>query len=179
MIRPRLAVAAALLSCLSLPMTATPSRADDTPANKPPTKPCASEDHRRFDFWVGSWEVHNRLREGGPVARNEIRLDHGGCVVREDYTSGPAYTGSSLSFFDAAADSWHQTWIDSRGVPLYLTGGWRDGAMVMTGPDPEAPSDRVTWTPGDDGTVTQRWDKSPDGGTTWKTVFDGLYTPAR
>lgn len=155
---------------------ATPQEEPSQEARAPRPKPCASAEHRRFDFWEGTWDVENQLREG-PTGRNEIRLEQGGCVVREEYTVGP-YSGTSLSFYDVRARQWRQTWIDNQGQPLYLAGGWRDGAMVMTGPVGDTPTDRITWTPRDDGTVTQRWDKSEDGGETWKTAFDGLYTPA-
>jgi hypothetical protein len=35
---------------------------------------------------------------------------------------------------------------------------------------------RVTWQPLPDGRVRQHWEASEDGGTTWKTAFDGYYT---
>jgi hypothetical protein len=35
--------------------------------------------------------------------------------------------------------------------------------------------DRIGWTPHDDGSVRQWWERSEDGGKTWATVFDGRY----
>ena len=34
----------------------------------------------------------------------------------------------------------------------------------------------IVWVDIVDGTVRQVWDVSKDGGESWKTVFDGLYT---
>ncbi len=36
----------------------------------------------------------------------------------------------------------------------------------------------ITWTPNADGSVRQHWETSEDG-KTWKTAFDGLYTPRK
>lgn len=36
-------------------------------------------------------------------------------------------------------------------------------------------SHRITWTPGENGTVHQVWEQTRDGGETWDVVFDGTY----
>jgi hypothetical protein len=52
------------------------------------------------------------------------------------------------------------------------------GAMVMTDVDrTTSPLNRITWSPNPDGSVRQHWEQSSDGGTTWATIFDGLYVP--
>jgi acetyl esterase/lipase len=144
-------------------------------AEAPP--PCSSAEHRRFDFWVGTWEVRGAARPEAAPGRNVISLEHGGCVLREEYANG-RYSGTSLSFYDAGAGLWRQTWIDNQGQPLLLAGGWRDGALAMAGPEGAAVRDRITWTPNADGSVRQLWEKSADGGATWTVAFDGLYTRA-
>jgi hypothetical protein len=153
---------------------AAPSAAAQAVAAQPP---CSSADHRRFDFWVGTWEVRGAARPEAPPGRNVITLEQGGCVLREEYVNG-RYGGTSLNFYDAGAGRWRQTWIDNQGQPLLIAGGWQDGAMVMSGPEGAAPTDRVTWTPNADDSVRQLWEKSADGGATWTTAFDGLYTRA-
>lgn len=142
----------------------------------PEAQPCSSPEHRRFDFWEGTWEVRNRAQPDRPPATNRLTLTEDGCVLREEYTAG-VYTGTSLSFYDARDGVWRQTWIDNQGQPLHLEGGWRDGAMVME-QRREGTIDRITWTPLEDGNVTQVWTRSEDGGESWTTVFDGLYVPA-
>lgn len=159
----------------------TGATADQTSASKP----CTSEEHRRFDFWLGTWEVVNRLREQPATPSvNRITLVEDGCVVAERYTgSRGGYSGRSLSFYDARRDLWHQTWIDNRGQALYLEGRFekRDGggALVLTGEKPDGTFDRITWRPLEGGEVQQLWEVSKDGGETWKAVFDGLYSPKK
>lgn len=142
---------------------------------------CASSQHRQFDFWIGTWDVVNRLvpeeDRSDRRATNRISLEEGGCVLAERYVTIGGYTGRSYSFYDAARGVWHQTWIDSRGQALYLEGGFEDGAMVLGGESPGGRRQRITWRPLEDGRVQQLWEVSEDGGESWKKVFDGLYTP--
>lgn len=174
-----LVVASSIVAVLPPPADAQEATAIPAAAGGPETRPpCSSADHRRFDFWVGTWDVRGQRRPDAPPARNVITLVEDGCALREEYTTPGGYSGTSLSFWDAGAGLWRQTWIDDQGRPLRLAGGWRDGSMVMAGPDPAAPTDRVTWTPGEDGSVRQLWERTADGGTTWETVFDGTYTRA-
>jgi len=167
-------------------LAAAPAGAQETSSGNPPAAdaqaapapapPCSTPEHRRFDFWEGTWEVRNRAQPDRRPATNRLTLVEGGCVLREEYASGP-YSGRSLSFYDARDGVWRQTWIDNQGQPLHLEGGWRDGAMVME-QRREGTIDRITWTPLEDGNVTQVWTRSEDGGESWTTVFDGLYVPA-
>lgn len=151
--------------------------AAQTSAQQPPAKPCASKEYRQLDFWVGTWEVRNRLHPDRPPSTSHISSEEGGCVIVERYSTPSGYTGRSLSFYDAARKLWHQTWIDSQGEPLYLDGRFEDGAMVLSSEGPDGAIQRVTWKPLDGGKVGQVWDTSADGGKTWKTVFDGVYSP--
>ncbi len=135
-------------------------------------RPCTAAEFRQFDFWVGEWDVAS---SSGSKAVNSIRLDHGGCTVREDYVAG-AYTGSSLSFYDSGKGRWHQTWIDNQGNPLYLEGGLEEGKMVLYSAKGSTPRSRVTWSPLSTGQVRQLWESSADSGETWSVVFDGTYS---
>lgn len=74
---------------------------------------------------------------------------------------------------------WRQFWVGADGVVLQLSGGMQGGSMVMTGEQPTkqggVQQQRITWTPHDDGSVTQQWGTSGDGGATWQTIFLGIY----
>lgn len=166
----------ALVALCSLPGVLAAQDAQSSAAQTPAPKPCTAEEYRQFDFWLGTWEVKNKLRPDGPASTNRITVEEDGCVVFERYTTPSGYTGRSLSFYDAVRKRWHQTWIDNQGQPLYLDGTFQDGALVLSG---EAPGvkHRVTWRPLDGGKVQQLWESSKDGGSTWSTVFDGLYSP--
>lgn len=169
------------LICALFATLLAPSLAFAQPANTPP---CASADHRAFDFWIGTWDV-TPAGQDKSTAINRISAQHGGCVIREEYRTNGGYTGMSMSFYDVARQTWHQTWMGADGTALYVEGGLNDkGAMVLSNANAPghvtgSPVNRVTWTPNKDGdnigSVRQHWQSSNDGGQNWTTVFDGLY----
>jgi tetratricopeptide (TPR) repeat protein len=130
--------------------------------------PCGAEPFRRFDFWLGDWDVHRA--GGGSTAHNSIASLHDGCVIRESYTSPGGYSGMSLNYYDEDDGHWHQLWLDNQGLVLKLEGGWSGESMVLSNDE-----SRITWTPHEDGSVQQVWEQTEDGGKTWKVVFDGKY----
>jgi hypothetical protein len=146
-----------------------------TPA--PPPPPCASADHRAFDFWIGDWNVH--APNGKLAGTNSITREYGGCVIHEHYDTGKGYSGESLNIYDASRKAWHQSWVDTTGLLLTLEGGIRDGKMVLegatTGADGKTTKQRITWTPNADGSVRQLWETA-DGKGGWSVAFDGKYT---
>lgn len=153
------------------------ARAADPPPATPAPKPCATPEHRQFDFWLGEWEV---TRPDGKIAgHNRINLILGGCALREEWTGAGGHHGTSLNVYDAAARKWRQTWVDDDGTVLLLAGEFKGGKMVLEGDTPagagKTARQRITWTPIEGGRVRQFWDSSEDGGKTWKTEFDGTY----
>lgn len=140
---------------------------------------------RDFDFWVGTWDVHNRwLRErlagsdeweefeATSVARlildgmgneDEFRTDHGG-----------GFVGMSFRFFDPETKRWSIYWADSRrpGVldpPVF--GSFSGDVGVFEGADTFAGRPilvRFVWSGVT--TPTPRWEQSfsDDGGETWE-----------
>lgn len=160
--------AAALLLLLPLPDVAAQGDAG-----------CETLDHRAFDFWVGDWEVSTT--DGQPIGRSAISIRLDGCVIQEEWDSG-AVKGMSHSVWDRATGTWYQTWLDNRGVRLSLSGGVREGVMVMEGERVEGDgvrrTFRISWTPLDDGRVRQRQEVSENGGESWQVAFEGLYDPA-
>jgi hypothetical protein len=146
-------------------------------AQPPPPKPCATPEHRQFDFWAGEWIVRNPA--GKQAGRNSISKSEDGCVLQERWTSSTSkYRGQSLNIYDAPRKVWHQTWVDNSGLLLVLEGGWRDGAMVLEGDRPakdgRSERHRITWTPQPDG-LRQMWETSSPG-QDWKVLFDGRYS---
>jgi hypothetical protein len=136
---------------------------------------------RDFDYWVGEWDVYGP--QGRQVGTNSItRLLDGGALA-EHWRGAGGVEGHSLNAYDATADRWHQTWVDSSGGLLLLDGGLVGDAMVLEGtlPRPDAPCavpqrQRITWTREPNG-VRQHWQTSDDEGATWQTAFDGHYRP--
>lgn len=143
---------------------------------RPPA--CGAEEHRHFDFWIGSWDVFDP--DGRQVGTNEVRLGLNGCVLHESWASmrGP-HRGRSYNIYDRTTGRWHQTWVDNGGLLLQLDGGVVEGRMVLEGTTRNAADEeilnRITWSPRRDGSVRQLWQTSNDGGETWSVAFDGRY----
>jgi hypothetical protein len=138
--------------------------------------PCSSREGRQFDFWIGEWDV---TAKGERVGTNRITRILDGCLLLEEYAGATGYTGKSFNFYDESAGKWNQVWVDNSGVTLRLHGEYHQGKMVLSGLSKrggESVVDRITWHNNADGTVRQVWDVSKDGGESWNTVFDGLYT---
>src|SRR4051812_40803361 len=86
-----------------------------TPAKAPPPSPCASSDHRAFDFWVGSWDVTPNGSEK-LVAHSLIERLYGGCAIRENWMPLKGTGGGSLSSWVPEEKAWRQAWVDSSGA---------------------------------------------------------------
>jgi hypothetical protein len=170
-------IALAALASAALPLAALAQ----SPAPAAPRAPCASAQDRQFDFWLGDWNVTDRA-SGKPVGTNRITSELKGCVLHEHWSGAGGEHGFSFNHYDAARKVWHQTWVDDGGGILYLDGGLRDGAMVLSGRrlgrNRKPIVDRITYSRAADGSVRQKWDVSRDGGATWSTTFDGIYRKA-
>ena len=142
--------------------------------------PCTDPVYRAFDFWLGEWDVNTP--SSPQTASSRISSRHGGCVVLEEFDAG-AYSGMSINFVDSTTGRWHQSWMANNGIPIYLEGNLNaEGAMVLSDADLPISTatgtiNRVTWSQEEGGAVRQFWEVSSDGGETWSTAFDGLYTP--
>ena len=101
---------------------------------RPRPKPCATPQHRQFDFWLGDWDVTKP--DGKAAGHNRITVILGGCALREEWTGASGTHGTSLNMFDAGARKWRQTWVDDGGTVLLLTGEFKGGKMVLEGDSP-------------------------------------------
>ena len=150
-------------------------------ARPPPPPACASDVHRQFDFWLGDWVVVDPAT-GAELGRNTLTATSGGRALHEHWRGASGYEGRSLNAWDAASRAWVQFWVGADGVVLRLAGGLRGDAMVLEGELPRegggVQRQRITWTPGADGSVRQHWETSDDDGATWATSFLGLYRRA-
>ena len=146
---------------------------------QPAPRPCATPDHRQFDFWIGDWDV--KLPNGQVAGRNRIEMVESGCGLQENWTSAGATptTGRSINAYDTTDRKWHQIWLGSGGLLMHLSGTFRGDTLTMEGVTTSAGGQRVqnrlAFTKRADGSVRQFWQTSPDG-TTWQTAFEGIYT---
>jgi hypothetical protein len=172
---------AVLMASVAAAQSPTPSPAPgpSPTAASPRPRPCTAPMYRHFDFWIGRWDVVNP--EGRFAGTNHITRIDGGCALHESWSAaGGGYTGQSLNSVGLDR-KWHQTWVDSSGLRLELTGGLQGSSMVLEGEtpsrDPKVPAtrNRITWTPENPNLVRQHWETSSDLGKTWTTAFDGRY----
>jgi len=148
----------------------------------PKPAPCASAEHRQFDFWIGRWDVFDTTT-GERAGSSIIESLYAGCTLRENWTE-PGFTGGSLNTYDATDRRWHQTWTDSSGAWREFVGGIEDGRMVLvwrhaSARDPGRMVDvRMTFTRNADGSVRQHSDVRIEDGD-WTERYDYTYRPAR
>ncbi len=141
--------------------------------------PCmANTNARRFDFWVGTWEVFNP--QGVKVGENVITRAKGGCAIHESWTSTNIYSGQSISFYDPYDGKWKQSWVGSGGdASNYVETEDGEGDLQFVSQQKNANGQpfmyRMTFYHNKDNTVRQHMESSTDNGTTWTTAFDGLY----
>ena len=147
-----------------------------------------------FDFWMGSWKVHNRyLRErlkgssewvefsATSVARplldglgneDEFRTDHDG-----------GFIGMSFRFYDPEKDQWAIYWADTRRPGLLdapVFGSFSGDVGIFEGDDTfEGRPIRMRFIWSGITTPTPRWEQafSEDGGETWETNWIMEFTP--
>jgi len=147
-------------------------------AQQPPRPDCSAAEYRQFDFWVGEWDVTNPAGKAAGTSRiTRILKD---CVIHEEWTGAGGGKGESFNIWSRADGTWHQSWVSDAGVLLLLTGGLKDGSMVLGGDSKQGGAtvkNRITWSvvDNDRDRVRQHWEQSTDGGATWTTAFDGIY----
>ncbi len=138
----------------------------------------ASPNHRQFDFWLGYWEV--RDGEGNLGGHNRISAEQNGCVLEEQWRSVRGGTGQSLNYYDPGSGKWRQLWVDAGASIIDISGGLKEGSMVLEGriyyltADVEKPF-RGTWTLLEDGRVRQFFQEQDAEGQ-WQTWFEGFYS---
>jgi hypothetical protein len=137
---------------------------------------CDDAEFRRFDYWVGDWEV---TAGGQPAGRNLVTLEEDGCVIHEHWKGARGGTGQSFTFYDRRDGKWHQMWVSNSGAMLYLTGAFKGSTLSLEGTTPQPDGsqllNRLSFHANPDRSVRQYWETSADGGKTWNPVFDGLY----
>lgn len=144
--------------------------AQDSPPMPPP-------EARQFDFWIGEWTVTNAA--GAVAGTNRIESVANGFALLENWQGVRGGSGKSLNTWNAGKRCWQQYWVGNDGLVLELSGRLVGTKMVLSGAalggDGTTTLHRISWTPNADGTVRQLWETSSDRGSTWKSVFDGLY----
>ncbi len=141
--------------------------------------PCMFQsEYRKFDFWVGKWDVKI---SGQLVGTNTIEIISHGCALLENWVASGGGTGKSINFYDPVLSKWKQTWVGAQGGPMEFVEVRSDeNAMIfeanITNPtDKKTKITRLSFTKEANGDVRQHFEDSFDGGKTWQSTFNALY----
>lgn len=170
----RLVARAACIVALS---TAAAARAQQLPAPPPRTSCDAEPQSRRFDFWVGEWNV--TTADGTHVRDSSVQRIPGSCAVFERWRSAKGFAGESLNAYNAPLGMWQQFRVGQTGaVTDFRESRWVGTSlqfMAHAGSRGAERLQRLTITPVDANTVRQHGEVSTDGGATWTTTYDYFY----
>jgi hypothetical protein len=141
-------------------------------------RPCLTRaESRRFDFWVGEWEVKNA--QGQPAGQSSVQRLLEGCALYENWTDLQGGGGKSLNSYNTDVKQWQQFWTDQYGrVTEYRESEWVDGSLRFTAKQimPKGPAVlHMTFTPVNADVVRQFGEMSVDGGKSWTPTFDLYY----
>ena len=134
----------------------------------------SEQPENHFDFWLGKWDC--TWGENGTGTNHVMRIMNGK-IIQENF-SAPDLTGMSVSSFDSERNLWCQTWVDSNGTHLDFTGKFNDGKMILA-PDAvvkgEACKQRMVWHHIQEDQFDWNWERSDDGGATWRVLWQIKY----
>ena len=141
--------------------------------------PCANAaEYRKFDYWLGEWDVEIGGQKNG---RSSIQLILDDCVIFENFwmTAGAPYAGKSFSIWDATEKRWEQQYVDTTGRSSTWLGAVEGDRVVFylrgQGPTPSTVN-RMSYIREGADSVRQLIEVSTDDGKTWTPGFNGLYT---
>lgn len=176
-----------ILRLLVLSVTIIGAAASRASAQATPDIPKCDSDSafHALDFWVGDWTVVDST--GAPLGTNRIEKILNGCAVTEWWHETDS-EGRSLFYYVPAQRTWKQVWVTPSAL---VPGGLKEKHMIahgtgrvrfqgeIIGPAGGLILDRTTLTVMSQGRVRQVIEISRDGGTTWRTSFDGIYVPTK
>src|SRR5436190_7905460 len=127
--RPAMRAPAALVA-LTLFAPSVGAQSAAPPAGKAVAAPCQADlNRRRFDFWIGEWNVETRA--GQPAGKSSVERVSGGCGLLENWTAPNGSTGKSLNTYNPEVGRWQQFWVGQFGaVTEYRDSEWRGDTLV-------------------------------------------------
>ena len=144
--------------------------------------PCATDPQsRQLDFWLGNWTV--TAPGGSSTASSKVSLALNQCLVVENWDGGRGHSGENTFAYSSEEKTWYGMFADNTGRVHVLSDGKVASGIAefqgtSHGPKGETVLNKVTVVRIDGNRVEQKWLKSTDNGTTWKTEFRGEYTRA-
>ncbi|MCP5110500.1 MAG: hypothetical protein GY953_06655 [bacterium] len=99
--------------------------------------------------------------------------------MEENWTGAQGMRGRSFNIYSPLDRKWHQTWVDTNGLLLKLSGTFTGTEMTPAGDggfrDGTA-RHQIRWSKLPDGRVRQHWRVSTDEGKIWSDLFVGFYS---
>lgn len=162
-----------------------------TPADAQPTPPaCDSPEARRYDFWIGEWDVENHNRDpaefDGPLhptgsATDRVHAILGGCAIVEHWEGALSWDhvlGFSVRAFDPERERWVAVlnWPSPAGAGFsVLEGTFEDGEGHLRAErtTPDGRPFRMWFRFADVAPDSFRWigARSNDAGETWREFW--------
>ena len=169
----------ALPSVLALAQTSAAAPAAKKAAAPPAPTPCMTDSNaRRFDFWVGEWDV-TPGKDTTVVGHSVVEIVSGGCALLENWTASNGSQGKSLNSYNTSLEKWQQYWVGQNGgVTEYRDSHWDGATLVFQAHSRNSKGSfeqRLSFTPVDSNTVRQLGEISTDGGSTWSVGYDFYY----
>ncbi|MEJ2615923.1 MAG: tetratricopeptide repeat protein [Ignavibacteriaceae bacterium] len=134
---------------------------------------------KKFDFWVGEWNVYNPQKQ--KVGDSKIEKILKGAVILENWSGVSGYTGKSFNHFNMDKKKWVQYWVDQNSNSIYFEGNYDSTkkAIVYYSYDHAEDSSpyirRLTFYNLGADKVRQFSQRSTDKGETWTTEYDFTY----
>ena len=142
--------------------------------NKQP--PCFLPEASQFNFWIGDW---NLTWSDTLHGTNRVEKIFGNCTVQENFTDpNTHYFGKSWSVYNTNYKTWEQTWVDSQGGFIYLTGGMKADSMILVTNEKNVPVqisrtgkmiNRMVYYHITPSSFDWSWQSSTDGGISWQS----------
>jgi len=146
-----------------------------------PPSPCARDSlYRRFDFWIGEWDVTPAGHPETVVGHSVVQRIAVGCGLLENWTASNGGEGKSLNGYNRSLGHWEQFWIGGGGaVTEYRQSIWIGDTLVYLAhsitPQGAPFMQRLSFSPLDANTVRQFEQISTDEGLTWTVGYDFIY----
>lgn len=134
-----------------------------------------------FDFWLGEWSLTWDADHHGT---NRITRILKGRIIQENFREAgdEGLHGMSVSAYDAGRGLWCQTWVDNQGGYLDFTGRFENGRVVLArdGIVKGQPcKQRMVWYDIQSDRLEWNWERSDDGGRTWRVLWQIHYSRTR
>jgi hypothetical protein len=163
-----------------------------TPAASQAAGPCAAPQAHEFDFWVGDWDIDQKiLRKDGTwlseKARTSVSPSLDGCALVEHWegtvqffwegmTAPDSMKGLSVRAWDPESGQWFIWWMDTRsprfGVPYRGRFDGGRGEFFRRWETPHGPRrGRITFSDIQPGSVHWELAISSDEGKSWSTIW--------